>query len=119
MTAGPAIKRLSRYWLAACASFAVEPVLAKPEVKPGIVLLHGKNGLPDSLLESLGANVAVGYAARRNGVSGIVLLAPGHAPGLKGFAVKVMTDVAIARRLKCKEQADQGSCQPPRCSIGC
>jgi pimeloyl-ACP methyl ester carboxylesterase len=39
---------------------------------------------------SMGANVALGYGARRDGLAGIIVMAPGHAPELVG-------GVAIAR----------------------
>lgn len=47
---------------------------------------------------SLGANAALGYGARREGLSGVILLAYGHVPGLRGFArkLKPSTDKAQA-----------------------
>lgn len=34
---------------------------------------------------SMGANAALGYGARREGLSGILAIAPGHVPEIKGF----------------------------------
>jgi len=47
---------------------------------------------------SIGANAALGYAARRKGLSGAILLAYGHVPGITGFARKLSasTDKANA-----------------------
>ena len=38
---------------------------------------------------SLGANAALGYAASKDGASGIIALAPAHTPELPGFAKRV------------------------------
>ena len=48
---------------------------------------------------SLGANTALGYGARRDGLSGLILLAPGHEPAQNGFARKVADSVGRARKL--------------------
>lgn len=48
---------------------------------------------------SLGANVALGYGARRDGLSGVILLAYGHVPGLSGFASKLFDSVVKARTM--------------------
>lgn len=47
---------------------------------------------------SIGANAALGYGARRGGLSGVILLAYGHVPGVRGFARKLedSTDKAQA-----------------------
>lgn len=45
---------------------------------------------------SLGANAALGYAARREGLSGVILLAYGHVPGMRGFARKLASSVQKA-----------------------
>ena len=37
---------------------------------------------------SLGASAALGYAARREGLSGVIVLAAGHFPGIDGFQKK-------------------------------
>ena len=44
---------------------------------------------------SLGANAAIGYAARRQGLHAVVALAPGHLP--EAWALRVRTKSAIAR----------------------
>lgn len=48
---------------------------------------------------SLGANAALGYAASRDGVGGIIALAPAHTPELPGFMKRVAQDVSRARSL--------------------
>ena len=48
---------------------------------------------------SLGANAALGYASSRDGVGGIVALAPAHTPELPGFSKRVGQDVSRARAL--------------------
>jgi len=48
---------------------------------------------------SLGANAALGYASSRDGVSGIIALAPAHTPELPGFMKRVGQDVSRARAL--------------------
>ena len=48
---------------------------------------------------SLGANVALGYAASRNGVSGIIALSPAHTPEQQGFSKRVGPDLSRARSL--------------------
>lgn len=48
---------------------------------------------------SLGANASLGYAARRNGLAGIVLLAYGHVPGLSGFANRISDSVDKAQSM--------------------
>jgi len=47
---------------------------------------------------SLGANAAIGYAARRNDVHAVVALAPGHLP--EAWALRVRTRGAIAEAKK-------------------
>ncbi|ARQ00250.1 alpha/beta hydrolase [Pseudorhodoplanes sinuspersici] len=44
---------------------------------------------------SLGANAAIGYAARRPGLHAVVALAPGHLP--EAWALRIRTKSAIAR----------------------
>lgn len=46
---------------------------------------------------SLGANAALGYGARREGLSGVILLAYGHVPGVPGFARKLRESTEKAR----------------------
>jgi dienelactone hydrolase len=47
---------------------------------------------------SLGANAAMGYAARRDGLTAVVALAPGHLP--EAWALKLRTSGAIERAKK-------------------
>lgn len=48
---------------------------------------------------SIGANAALGYGARREGLSGIILLAYGHVPGIPGFARKLFDSTHRARTM--------------------
>jgi len=48
---------------------------------------------------SLGANAALGYGARRDGLAGVVLLAYGHVPDKRGMARKLAGSVAKAREM--------------------
>lgn len=48
---------------------------------------------------SLGANVALGYAASRDSASGIIALAPAHTPELPAFIKRLGQDVRRAREL--------------------
>jgi pimeloyl-ACP methyl ester carboxylesterase len=48
---------------------------------------------------SLGANAALGYGARRDGLSGVVLLAYGHVPGKAGFARKLSKSTNRAQKM--------------------
>ena len=45
---------------------------------------------------SLGANVALGYAARRENLTGVILMAYGHVPGNRWFAQKLARSVVKA-----------------------
>ena len=49
--------------------------------------------------QSLGANAALGYAASRERVGGIIALAPAHNPELQPFARRVGADVRRARAM--------------------
>ncbi|MGH8669888.1 MAG: alpha/beta hydrolase [Burkholderiales bacterium] len=49
--------------------------------------------------QSLGANAALGYAASRERVGGIIVLAPAHNPELQAFARRLGADVRRARAL--------------------
>jgi pimeloyl-ACP methyl ester carboxylesterase len=49
--------------------------------------------------QSLGANAALGYAASRERVGGIIALAPAHNPELQVFARRVGSDVQRARAM--------------------
>ena len=48
---------------------------------------------------SIGANVALGYAASRNGADAIIALAPAHSPESAAFGRRLGADVARARGL--------------------
>ena len=48
---------------------------------------------------SIGANAALGYAARRDGIAGVVLLAFGHVPGNDRFAAKLYKSAAKAKAM--------------------
>lgn len=48
---------------------------------------------------SLGGNAALGYASSRDGVGGIIALAPAHNPELERFGKRVGPDVTRARGL--------------------
>ncbi len=48
---------------------------------------------------SLGANAALGYAARRKGLAGAILLAYGHSPGGSWFTGKLARNVAKAQAM--------------------
>jgi pimeloyl-ACP methyl ester carboxylesterase len=48
---------------------------------------------------SLGGNAALGYGARRDGLAGLILLAPGHVPGRLGFDRAAADSVGKARKL--------------------
>jgi pimeloyl-ACP methyl ester carboxylesterase len=47
---------------------------------------------------SLGANAAIGYGARRDGLAAVIALAPGHLP--EAWALRIRTKGAIARAKK-------------------
>lgn len=46
---------------------------------------------------SIGANAAMGYGARRDGLAGILAMAPGHIPGDPGYARNFSDDIAKAK----------------------
>ena len=48
---------------------------------------------------SIGANVALGYAASRSGVGGVIAIAAAHSPESAAFGRRLGADVARARRL--------------------
>ncbi len=58
---------------------------------------------------SIGANAALGYATRRDTISGLILFAPGHVPGIPGFAAKVADGTNKARDMVAKGQGDEPS----------
>lgn len=49
--------------------------------------------------QSMGANAAIGYGARRDGLAAVVAIAAGHSPGSPGFRKKLGADVEKARAL--------------------
>lgn len=56
---------------------------------------------------SIGANAALGYAARREDLSGVILLAYGHVPGIPGFSRKLSDSVEKARSMIDVGEGDQ------------
>jgi pimeloyl-ACP methyl ester carboxylesterase len=55
---------------------------------------------------SMGANAALGYAARREGIVGVVAIAPGHDPANYGFQKNVKHDYRRAKAMVDKGQGD-------------
>lgn len=49
--------------------------------------------------QSMGANAAIGYGARRDGLAAVVAIAAGHSPGSPTFRKKLGADVEKARAL--------------------
>lgn len=58
---------------------------------------------------SIGANAALGYAARRDGLSGVILISYGHVPGIPGFARKLVDSVEKARAMIKAGDGDDGA----------
>lgn len=56
---------------------------------------------------SFGANAGIGYATSRDGLAGILLLAPGHAPETRVFRQALGADVARARQLAAEGKGDE------------
>jgi pimeloyl-ACP methyl ester carboxylesterase len=57
--------------------------------------------------QSLGANIALAYAAKRGkGLAGVIVMAPGHTPELPGFMRLVQAGVARARELVASGRGD-------------
>lgn len=48
---------------------------------------------------SMGGNAAIGYGARRDGLAGIIAIAPGHDPGHYGFQKRVKFDYKRAKAM--------------------
>ncbi len=48
---------------------------------------------------SLGANAAIGYGARREGLAGILAIAPGHIPEVQGFQSRMDHDYRRAQKM--------------------
>jgi dienelactone hydrolase len=57
--------------------------------------------------QSFGANAAIGYAARRDGLAAVVALAPGHTPERTFFAQRTAPGVAKAKQLVAEGKGDQ------------
>jgi pimeloyl-ACP methyl ester carboxylesterase len=56
---------------------------------------------------SFGANAGIGYATRRDGLAGVLLLAAGHAPETPVFRRVLGADVARARQLVAEGKGDE------------
>lgn len=56
---------------------------------------------------SMGANAVLGYGARRTEPAGIVLLAPGHTPSMRGFTRRVQKSLKKARGLASRGKGKQ------------
>ena len=56
---------------------------------------------------SMGANAALGYGARRDGLAGIMAIAPGHVPDFSGFQRKVHFDYRRAKAMVDKGEGDK------------
>jgi dienelactone hydrolase len=56
--------------------------------------------------QSFGANAAIGYGARRDGLAAVVALAPGHVPERTFFAQRVAPSVAKAKQLIAEGKGD-------------
>jgi len=55
---------------------------------------------------SMGANAALGYGARREGLAGILAIAPGHVPELPGYQAKLDDDWQRAKDMVDTGQGD-------------
>lgn len=59
---------------------------------------------------SIGANAAIGYGSRRTGLSGVLAIAPGHVPELRGYQKRIGNDWQRAQEMvdagKGKEKDD-------------
>jgi esterase/lipase len=56
---------------------------------------------------SMGGNAALGYGARRNNLSGIIIMAPGHFPETPKFLGMSASDIAKAKELSVAGKADE------------
>jgi dienelactone hydrolase len=56
--------------------------------------------------QSFGANAAIGYAARRDGLAAVVALAPGHVPERPIFAQRTAPAVAKAKQMVAEGKGD-------------
>ncbi len=57
--------------------------------------------------QSLGASAALGYGARRKGIAGILAIAPGHVPELRGFQRRMDHDWRRALKLVQEGRGDE------------
>ena len=56
---------------------------------------------------SLGANAAIRYAATHNDINGVLAIAPGHVPEVKGYKKKIAKSVAKARKMVSAGKGDK------------
>jgi len=56
--------------------------------------------------QSIGANIAMAYGARREGLAGVLAIAPGHIPEFAGFRKDFEADYQRARGLLASDKAD-------------
>lgn len=56
---------------------------------------------------SMGANAVIGYAARHDGLAGVLAIAPGHVPELPGFQDKMDNDWRRAKAMVDSGQGDE------------
>ncbi|MCC6946380.1 MAG: alpha/beta fold hydrolase [Bradyrhizobiaceae bacterium] len=62
--------------------------------------------------QSFGANAAIGYAARRDGLAGVVALAPGHVPERAVFSKLTAPGIARAKQLIAEGKGDAAGMFP-------
>lgn len=73
---------------------------AMREIDAAVAGLKGKGATRIVLIgHSLGANAAIGYAARRDGVAAVVALSPGHLPETAEMRARTADAIAQARAL--------------------
>ena len=70
------------------------------EIDKNVEILR-KNGATRIVVggHSMGANAALGYGARREGLSGILAIAPGHVPDMMGFQNEIDHDWIRAKEM--------------------
>lgn len=56
--------------------------------------------------QSMGANFAIAYASRRDGISGVLAVSPGHIPEVPGFQAGLRGDVDRAKALIAEGKGD-------------
>src|SRR5215469_3760869 len=73
---------------------------AMGEIDAAVAELKGKGATRIVVIgHSLGANAAIGYAARRHGVAAVVALSPGHLPETAEMRARTAEAIAQARSL--------------------